>query len=171
MYQQATKILRHFFSDAFIFKYGFNLSPMYRRSTGKLTYVSDNLHKIDVKIPISYKNKNYVGSIFGGSLYAATDPIFMIQLIHILGDDYVVWDKASCIRYKKPVFKSVTVTFEFSEDEIASIKNQVDEKNEIDIVKTIELKDESGVVYTELDKTIYIANKIFYKEKLKKNKH
>ena len=63
---------------------------MYRRSTGRITSVSDDLFMVKVKIPISYKNKNYVGAIFGGSMQAATDPIYMIQLLNILGDDYVV---------------------------------------------------------------------------------
>ena len=33
-----------------------------------------------------------------GSLYAAVDPIYMIQLIYVLGEEYVVWDKAAEIR-------------------------------------------------------------------------
>lgn len=84
---------------------------MYRRSTGKLTFVSNNLHQIDVKITLSIKNRNYVGSIFGRSLYAATDPIYMIQLIHILGDDYAVWDKVSTVQYKRPAFSDAFATF------------------------------------------------------------
>ena len=66
---------------------------MYRRSTGKVIKVSEDLLFVKIKIPISYKNRNFVGSIFGGSLFSATDPLFMIQLMNILGDNYVVWDK------------------------------------------------------------------------------
>ena len=77
MYQKVTKFLRLFFSNSLIFKYGFNISPMYSRITGKIIFVSDDLHQIDIIIPISIKNRNYVGSIFGGSLFAATDPILI----------------------------------------------------------------------------------------------
>ncbi len=97
-----SKILSKFFKQHTIFKYGFNISPMYRRSTGRIIEVSEDLLKARVKIPISYKNKNYVGSIFGGSLFSATDPVFMIQLMNILGNDYVVWDKSAEIKFKRP---------------------------------------------------------------------
>lgn len=167
MYQKAVKFLRVFFSESFIFKNGFNISPMYRRTTGRITYVSDDLFQIDVKIPLSIKNRNYVGSIFGGSLYAATDPIFMIQLIHILGDAYVVWDKASTVQYKRPAFSNAFATFLFTSEEIAQIKSEVALKKELEIVKHINITDINGTVYTELAKTLYIADKAFYREKKK----
>jgi hypothetical protein len=167
MYQKATKFLRLFFSDSILFKYGFNISPMYRRTTGRITFVADDLLQIDVKIPISIKNKNYVGSIFGGSLYAATDPIFMIQLIHILGDNYVVWDKASTVQYKRPAYSNAFATFRFTSEEIAQIKSEVTLKKELEIVKNINITDINGTVYTELTKTLYIADKDFYREKKK----
>jgi|TARA_B110000967_G_C18846531_1_gene542280 acyl-CoA hydrolase len=57
---------------------------------------------VKVRIKLSYKNSNYVGSIFGGSLLSATDPILMVQLINILGNKHVVWDKAAAIKFKRP---------------------------------------------------------------------
>ncbi|MDJ0644408.1 MAG: DUF4442 domain-containing protein, partial [Flavobacteriaceae bacterium] len=78
MYAQLSKFLSRFFSKRQIFRYGFNVSPMYRRSTGKLYFVSEDLLNVKIKIPLSIKNRNYVGSIFGGSLFSATDPIYMV---------------------------------------------------------------------------------------------
>ncbi len=167
MYQKLTKILRRFFSDAQIYKYGFNWSPMYRRSTGKVIEVSDDLHYVKVKIPISFKNRNYVGSIFGGSLFSATDPIYMIQLLNILGEDYVVWDKAATINYKRPAREDAIAEFIFSKEEIEKIKKDVADNNEIDILKKLNIISKSGAVISELEKTIYVANKTFYKEKRK----
>lgn len=167
MYQKITKLLRLFFSNSLIFKYGFNLSPMYRRTTGRVVFVSDDLFQIKVKIPISIKNRNYVGSIFGGSLYAATDPVFMIQLIHILGDDYVVWDKASTIQYKRPAYTDVFASFQFTSEEIDQIKKEVATKKEIEIVKDLIITDVDRIIFTELTKTLYIADKDFYKTKRK----
>ncbi len=167
MYKKLTKILKRFFSDAQIYKYGFNWSPMYRRSTGKVIEVSDDLHYVKVKIPISFKNRNYVGSIFGGSLFSATDPIYMIQLLNILGEDYVVWDKAAVINYKRPAREDVFAEFIFSKEEIEKIKKNVADNNEIDILKKLNIISKSGAVISELEKTIYVANKTFYKEKRK----
>lgn len=167
MYRTIVKILQRFFKAHHIFKYGFNWSPMYRRTTAKLIKVSEDLKFITIKIPITWKNRNYAGSIFGGSLFAATDPIYMIQLIQILGDDYVVWDKAATIKYKRPAKTTVYGNFMFSEEEIESIKQKVIDKKETEILKQMLLKSDD-VIYAEISKTIYIAEKAYYKKKLKR---
>lgn len=161
------KLLRLFLRDDQIFKFGFNISPMYRRSTGRITEVSVDIYKVKVKIPLSYKNRNYVGAIFGGSMFAATDPIYMIQLMQILGDKYVVWDKAATINYLRPAKENIQAIFEFTDEEIVSIKNSVSEENEINIIKRLELTNATGTIFVRLEKTIYIASKDFYKKKLK----
>ena len=171
MYATISKILQKFMSKSSIYKYGFNLSPMYRRSTGRIYEVSDDLLTVKVKLKLSYKNSNYVGSIFGGSLFSATDPIFMIQLMNILDSNYVVWDKAATIKFKKPARENCFVNFVFSKEEIEKIKIDVKAKNEIDLIKNIKItnKDET-IVFAEVSKTIYVADKSFYKEKSKLKK-
>lgn len=169
MYAAISKILSSFLKQSTIFKYGFNVSPMYRRSTGKIIEVSEDLFNVKVKIPISYKNKNYVGSVFGGSLFSATDPIFMIQLMNILGNDYVVWDKSAEIKFKRPAKENSYVDFVFSEDEIQQIKERVEEEKEIDLQKEIKITNkDASTVYAEVSKIIYIADKSYYKNKRKK---
>ena len=171
MYATIAKVLEKFISKSNLYKYGFNLSPMYRRSTGRIYEVSDDLLEIKVRIKLSYKNSNYVGSIFGGSLFSATDPIFMIQLMNILGNDYVVWDKAASIKFKRPAKETCYVDFILTADEITQIKKDVEIKKEIDLVKNIKLtnKDKS-VVFAEVSKTVYVANKNYYKEKIRLKK-
>ena len=169
MYAVISKILSKFFKQNTIFKYGFNISPMYRRSTGKIIEVSEDLLEAKVKIPISYKNKNYVGSIFGGSLFSATDPVFMIQLMNILGNDYVVWDKSAEIKFKRPAKENSYVDFIFTKEEIVKIKERVLEEKEIDLNKEIKITNkDASIIYAEVSKIIYIADKNYYKNKRKK---
>ncbi|WP_272148771.1 DUF4442 domain-containing protein [Tenacibaculum aiptasiae] len=169
MYAAISNILKKFFKKSTIFKYGFNISPMYRRSTGKVLSVSDDLLSVQVKIPISYKNRNYVGSIFGGSLFSATDPVFMVQLINILEDSYVVWDKKAEIKFKRPAKENSYVDFTFTEEEITEIKERVKKEKEIDLIKEIKITNkDASTVYAEVSKTIYIADKDYYKNKRKK---
>ncbi|GAA3587865.1 DUF4442 domain-containing protein [Flavivirga amylovorans] len=167
MYKTITKILKSFLTDAQIYKHGFNWSPMYRRTTGKIIKVSNDLLYVKIAIRLSMKNRNYVGSIFGGSLFSATDPIYMIQLMNILGDNYIVWDKDATIKYKRPAKENVYAEFSFSSQEIENIKNQVAENGELDLVKTTNLVNNEHIVFAEVIKTIYVADKAFYKEKRK----
>lgn len=168
-YQKLTAVGTRFVSKATLFKYGFNLSPMYSRSTGKITYVSKDLLEIKIKIPISWKNKNYVNSIFGGSMFSAVDPIPMVQLINLLDSSYIVWDKSAKINFRKPAKENLYATFTFSEDELKEIKARVKEENEIEIVKKSLLTDKDGnKLFCEVEKTIYVADKQFFKEKKKR---
>lgn len=171
MYAFAMKHVSKVIKKSTLFKYGLNLSPMYRRTTGKVVFISDDLMEVRIRIRLSYKNSNYVGTIFGGSLFAATDPFYMVQLINILGDDYVVWDKASTIQFKRPAKETVYANFVFSLREIEQIKQDVTKKREIDCVKIVQItnKDQSTVI-AEVSKTIYIADKTYFKEKRKRRK-
>lgn len=45
-YQSLAKTGTRFLGKAKIFKHGFNLSPMYRRSTARITSVSENLLRV-----------------------------------------------------------------------------------------------------------------------------
>lgn len=171
IYQKIAAVGLKFFGKDTLFKYGFNLSPMYRRSTGRVIKVSKDLLNVRVKLAISYKNKNYVNSIFGGSMFSAVDPIPMVQLINLIGDDYVVWDKSAEIFFKRPAKENVYADFAYTFEELEEIKEMVKNEKEIEIKKTTFLtnKDQTKT-YCEVHKTIYVADKLFYKEKRRKTK-
>ncbi|WP_425389622.1 DUF4442 domain-containing protein [Ekhidna sp.] len=169
MYQLLSRISNKYFSkhNHHLFKWGFNLSPMYRRTTGRVTKVSPEFMRVEIKIPISYKNKNYVGTIFGGSLFAATDPIYMVQLIQILGREYVVWDKSSTVKFKRPASSDAYALFQFTEDEINNLKSKIAHEKEMDLTKMVHLKSKEGKVFCEIEKVLYVADKEYYKQKRK----
>ncbi|MEZ8003242.1 MAG: DUF4442 domain-containing protein, partial [Patiriisocius sp.] len=85
------------------------------------------------------------------------------------GDNYVVWDKSSEIFFKRPAKENLYATFTFTEDEIQAIKDRIASEKEITITKIILLtsKDQT-ITYCEVHKVIYIASKVFYKEKIKR---
>lgn len=170
-YQQLIKQGSRYFELSKIFKWGFNFSPMYRRSTAKIQHVSDNLYNVSIKLPISYKNKNYMGSIFGGSMFSAVDPIPMVQLINLLDSNYVIWDKSAEIFFKRPGTEDLYAEFNYSENELNDIIERIKKEKEIHIVKTTQLtsKDRSKI-FCEVKKTIYIADKQFFKDKRKRIK-
>lgn len=167
MYQKIAEIGAKVFGKARFFKVGFNLSPMYRRSTAKIIEVSEEMTFVRTKLPLSYKNKNYVGSIFGGSLFAAVDPIPMVQLINLLDSQYVVWDKSAEIYFRAPAREDVYADFSYTQEELQDIRRAVDAEDETEIVKVTQLTSEDrSKVYCEVRKTIYVASKAHYKAKL-----
>lgn len=112
-----------------------------------------------MKLPLSWRTRNYVGSIFGGSLYAAVDPWYMILLIQILGRGYVVWDKAATIRFRKPGRSTLYATFIIDEAELEAIRAATADGQPVDRVYDIDLKDRDGVVHASVEKVVYIRRK------------
>ncbi len=137
----------------------FNFFPAYRGTGGRLIYVADDFHEVRVKLPLNWRTRNYVGTIYGGSIYASIDPIYMLMLIHILGPEYIVWDKAAKIRFRKPGKETLYVDFNLSREEIEEIKRLAEDAKSVDRIYNVELKDKNGVVHAQIEKTLYIAKK------------
>ncbi len=137
-------------------RWWFRLFPAYRGTGGRVTYVSSDFHEAHVELPLSRRTRNRVGTIFGGSLYGAVDPVYMILLMQILGPGYTVWDKAASIRFRKPGKTTLFARFLLTDEEIATIRKLTAEARSIDRVYAVDLADAAGVVHATIEKTIYI---------------
>ena len=150
----------------FLYRLKLNFWPCIRGTGAWVTYISPDYHRLEAKLPLSWRTYNLVGTIFGGALYASTDPFYMVMLMKILGPEYVVWDKASAIRFKRPAKKTLYYQFEFTPEQIAQIKSEVQVAGSKDYVFELEHKDKEGVVYTQVQKTLYIATRGHYDQRL-----
>ena len=137
-------------------RWGFNLFPAYRGTGGRVTYIAEDWREVRVRLPLSWRTRNYVGTIFGGSLYGAVDPIYMIMLIQILGPGYTVWDKAATIRFLKPGRATLFARFLLEEEEVREVRRLLDTSASIDRIYTVELADAAGVVHASVEKTVYV---------------
>ncbi|HJQ98587.1 MAG TPA: DUF4442 domain-containing protein [Candidatus Polarisedimenticolaceae bacterium] len=137
-------------------RWGFNWFPAYRGTGARIEYVASDWREVRIRLPLNWRTRNYVGTIFGGGLYGAIDPIYMIMLIKILGPDYVVWDKAATIRFKKPGRSTLYTTFILTDAEIDGIKADVARDGRTERIYVAELKDGEGNVAMSCDKLISI---------------
>lgn len=140
-------------------RWKFNLFPAYRGTGARVVYISHDYREIRIKIPLSWRTRNYVGTIYGGSMYAGIDPIYMLMLIKNLGKDYIVWDKAATIRFKRPGKEALFADFLLTQEELDEIKMLLETKKSIDRIYNVELKDKNGKVHCIVEKTLYIAKK------------
>jgi acyl-coenzyme A thioesterase PaaI-like protein len=69
-----------------------------------------------VRLKLRWYNRNYVGTHFGGNLFAMTDPFWMILVLECLGRDYIVWDKAGEIEFIAPGRKDVFAEFHITDE-------------------------------------------------------
>ena len=134
----------------------FNLFPAYRGTGGRVTYIAADLREVRIRLPLNWRTRNYVGTIFGGSLYGAVDPFYMLMLIKLLGPDYVVWDKAARIRFRRPGRSTLYARFTIGDDELKAIREALEHECSVDRVYQVDLTDAQGVVHATVEKTVYI---------------
>ena len=76
-----------------------NAWPPFLFSGIRITALAEDYRHARVELRQRWYNRNYVGTHFGGSLFAMTDPFWMLLTMHALGRDYYVWDQAAEIRF------------------------------------------------------------------------
>ena len=125
----------------------------------KVTRVAEDLSAIDVRMKLRWWNRNYVGSHFGGSLYTMCDPHFMLILFEQLGRDFIVWDKAASIRFRRPGRGTVYAKFRIPPERVEEIRQEAMRKKVTEPTFTVEVTDEEGRVIAEVDKLLYVRFK------------
>jgi hypothetical protein len=133
--------------------------PPYFGAGVRVTKISGDMREIDVEMKLRFWNKNYVGTQVGGSLYSMVDPFYMLMLLENLGRDYIVWDKAASIRFRKPGRGLVRAQFRLDPSQISEIKARADAEDKVEPHFQIEIHDEAGNVVAEVEKILYVRRK------------
>lgn len=136
-----------------------NIWPPFLGSGIRITHFDPSFRTVDVEMKLRFWNRNYVGTHYGGSLYSMTDPFLMVMLINILGPGYIVWDKSASIRFRRPGRGTVHAHFEISDEQIASIRQQLETAEKIEPTFRLEVKDRAGEVIAEVQKVLSIRRK------------
>ena len=140
-------------------RWGFNLFPAYCATGARIIYISHDFREVVVRLPLSWQTRNYVGTIFGGSMYAAVDPVYMLMLIKNLGPGFVVWDKSACINFKKPGRTALFARFKLDGGELDTIRTELEHARHMDRTYHVDLADEEGIVHASVEKVVYIRRK------------
>ena len=133
----------------------FNLWPPLLGAGIRVTRIQADWKEVDVEMRLRWWNANYVGTHYGGSLYSITDPFFMVMLIRILGPDYIVWDKAASIRFRRPGRSTVYAKFRVSDEQVNEIREALKAEEKIEREFAIEVKDAEGTVIAEVKKLLH----------------
>lgn len=136
-----------------------NLFPAYRGTGARITYIDRDFTEVRVQLPLSWRTRNLVGTIFGGSMYGAVDPVYMIMLMEKLGPGYLVWDKAAAIRFRAPGRSTLYATFRLDDEELEAIRSALEGRDSTERTYTVELVDGDGKVHAEVEKTIYVRRR------------
>ena len=130
--------------------------PVFIAAGVRVTHVSKSLDRVDVEMGLHPWNVNWVGSHFGGSLYAMCDPFLMILLMERLGPEFVVWDKAATIRFRRPGRTRVRASFHVDDARLAEIRAEVAAQGRAQPTFEIDVVDDQGDVVCQVQKVLSV---------------
>jgi len=125
----------------------------------KATHISPDFRHIEVVLKLRWYNRNFVGTQFGGSLFAMTDPWYMLMLVHNLGPDYFVWDKSAHIDFIAPGRAAVKAVFRVDDDLLERIYAHTAEGKKYLPTFTVDVVDTEGHVVARVHRTLYVRAK------------
>ena len=140
-------------------KFGINLWPPFLGAGIRVKHIAPDYREIVVSLKLRWYNRNYVGTHFGGSLAAMTDPFYMLMLIHTLGKAYIVWDKTSTIDFIAPGRGTVTARFTLDDDQIAEIERETANGDPYYPEFSVDIVNESGEAIAKVTKRLYVRKK------------
>lgn len=117
---------------------------------------------VDVKISNSFLNRNFNGSIFGGTIYSATDPFYAIlfdQLMQRRGFKARVWLKSASIQYLKPGSTTLYFTIKISEEMIAEAEASLTHTGKFVKSYPMELFNKKGELCATVMNEVYLRHK------------
>ncbi len=136
-----------------------NVWPPFLFSGISILEISKDFRHARVRLKKKALTSNYVGTLFGGSLFAMTDPFYMLMIMKNLGNDYIVWDKRSEIEYVSPGKATVFAEFHLWDAELDEIRREVQTNGKFLMWFDVDIKTADGTVVAIVKKQIYVRKK------------
>ncbi len=136
-----------------------NLYGPYLGAGVRVRYLAKDYREAQVEMKLRWYNRNYVGTHFGGSLFAMIDPFYMLLLMNSLGRDYIVWDASADIDFIKPGRGTVKAHFVVTDAMLADIQHHTANGEKYLPTYEVNIIDERGELVAKARKTLYVRRK------------
>jgi len=137
-----------------------NLWPPFLGAGITVEEITKDFRSAKVRLKHGLLNRNILGVHFGGSLFAMTDPFFMMMVSQNIGKCYIVWDQAAKIEFLKPGKGLVHVTFDLTKPQIDEIISAAESGDKVLKDFVVDVNDREEDVVARITKTLYIRKKI-----------
>ena len=136
-----------------------NLWPPYLFAGVRVRTIAEDWRHAEIELRSHWWNRNYVGVHFGGNLFSMTDPFWMLLTLNALGKDYIVWDKAGAIDFRKPGRGTVRAHFRLDDAMLEEIRAATAGGDKYLRWCETEIVDADGEVVARVRKQLYIRRK------------
>jgi acyl-coenzyme A thioesterase PaaI-like protein len=140
-------------------RFGMNLWPPFLGAGIRVRHIDEDWREVIVDLRHGLMNRNYVGTHYGGSLFSMTDPFYALMLMHLLGEHYLVWDRAASIEFLAPGRGTVTARFALSPQRVDEIRAQAASGEKVLPTFDVEVRDSDNALVARVRKTLYVRLK------------
>lgn len=140
-----------------------NLWPPFLCSGIRVEAIADDFRYVRVGLRSYPFNRNYVGSHFGGSLFAMVDPFFMLMVLRNLDHRYYVWDLSGEIEFCTPGHGRVWAELKIDQSLIDWIKTAGKTGEKLSPKLEVSIFNEKSEVVARVSKTLYVRLKRDYR--------
>ncbi|MDC5698595.1 DUF4442 domain-containing protein [Intrasporangium calvum] len=146
--------------NATVIRRALNIWPPFAFAGVRVEHLSPDFRHARVRLGFNPLNRNYVGTQFGGSLFAMTDPFWMFMVLRNLGErDFVVWDKAAEIEFISPGRSAVTAEFTVTEEVLHELRTEAHELGKTLRWFETEVRGADGALVARVRKQLYVRPK------------
>lgn len=145
--------------SARVLRHVLNLWPPFLFSGIHVVELAGDWSRARVELRMRPWNRNYVGTHFGGSLFAMTDPFWMLLVLHAIGEDHIVWDRAAEISFEKPGRGKVVAEFILEPGTVAAIRAEAADGGKHLRWFDTDILDAGGEVVARVRKQLYVRRK------------
>ena len=142
-----------------LMRLGINLYPPYLFSGLRIDAISPDWRHCRARITPRWFNRNAVGTIFDGTLFALTDGPWALMLMQLLGPDYFVWDNAADIDFIAPGRGRVRTEFYISAEAEAAILAEAANGHKVLPWFENEIHDDAGLLVARVRRQLYVRLK------------
>nr|WP_281497166.1 DUF4442 domain-containing protein [Ornithinimicrobium sp. F0845] len=136
-----------------------NLWPPFAAAGIRIEEMSADYRYVRVALRKGVFNRNYVGTQFGGSLFAMVDPFWMLMVMHNIGREYVVWDKAGEIEFVAPGRTTVRAEFRLTEEHLTELREAAADGSKVLRWFDTDVVAEDGALIARVRKQLYVRRK------------
>lgn len=137
-----------------------NLWPPFAFSGIRIIHLDPGFQSATVRLRMHWWNRNVAGVHFGGSLFAMTDPFWMMLLLRHLGRDHVIWDRAAEVDFIKPGTGDVTAQFVLKPDDVERLRDLAAGGAKVLEWFTVDITDGTGEVVARVRKQVYVRRRL-----------
>jgi acyl-coenzyme A thioesterase PaaI-like protein len=142
-----------------LLRWRFNWYPAFRRTGARVIAMSDDLLECTVRLPLNRATRNLHGTIYGGSMYAAVDPVHAVMIAAHLGPDFHVWMKAARIEFKRPGRSDLFANVKLHHRELDELRSALTQAPKVDRDFSLSLADAAGEVAASFVLTVHVRRR------------